>query len=506
MRATNRFAILALLLLAIALSCNTITKFGEATTTPSDRPIPPEADFEPTPTFDAPPNPNPGPDGIGDPYFEDLGNGGYDVQHYNIALDVDMDANEISGSTTIDAIATQQLTSLNLELLGLVIEEISVNGEPALFERNGNELTIYLPQPFSQDASMQIVIGYYGTPGEGADNSSLPEYSEGWIYYGNGVVVAGEPTGASTWYPVNEHPLDKATYSFAITVDQPYEAAANGVLDGVEVSSSESTFRWVMDDPIAPYLVTLAIGEFHIEEDVGPSGVRIRNYFGVGVTEEVRDDFALQGNMIAFFEEVFGPYPFDVYGVVVHDRDLGFALETATLVVFGDGFTDEYVVAHELSHMWFGDSVGLTVWKDIWLNEGFATYASMLWNEHAYGQDALDDEVRSNYEQLALYGEFLSGEPIGDPGADNLFGYDIYYRGALTLHALRLKVGDEAFFDILRTYSQRFAHSNATTADFITIAEEVSGQQLDEFFDAWLYQVDLPDIPEAGLSVGDFRE
>ncbi|MCL5428759.1 MAG: M1 family metallopeptidase [Chloroflexi bacterium] len=493
------------ILIAASLACNTISNFGAATDTPVATPIPPEPDFEPTPTFEAPPNPNPGPDGIGDPYFEDLGNGGYDVQHYSIALNVEMGSNEISGSTTIDAEALQQITSLNLELLGLTVEEVTVNGEAALFDRNGIELTVFLPEAAVEGDPLQIVIVYYGVPGEGIDVFG-PEYSEGWIYYETGVVVAGEPTGASTWYPVNEHPIDKATYSFAITVDQPFEVAANGILEGVDESGSESTYRWTMDDPIAPYLVTVAIGEFDIDEYTGPSGVPIRNYFGVGVSENVRENFARQGDMIAFFEEVFGPYPFDVYGVVVHDQDLGFALESATLVVFGNSFTDEYVVAHELSHMWFGDSVGLKAWQDIWLNEGFATYASLLWTEHKYGREAMDEEISFNYEQLATYAEFLIGRPIGDPGSENLFSFDVYYRGALTLHALRLAVGDEVFFEILRTYAERYAHSNAATADFIAIAEEVSGQQLDDLFDAWLYQVDLPDIPEMELSAADFVE
>jgi aminopeptidase N len=351
---------------------------------------------------------------------------------------------------------------------------------------------------------LRITVVYYGVPGEGV-NEFGAEYSEGWINYGSGVVVAGEPTGASTWYPVNEHPIDKATYSFAITVDSPFEVAANGVFQNIEESENGSTYRFEMDDPIAPYLVTIAIGEWDIDEYTGPSGVQIRNYFGAGVSENVREDFAREGEMIDFFEDVFGPYPYDVYGVVVHDLDLGFALECATLVVFGDSFTDEYVVAHELSHMWFGDSIGLTTWQDIWLNEGFATYASTLWNEETNGAEALDGEIRFYYEQMAIFREFYSG-PIGDPGTEDLFGRHVYYRGALTLHALRLKVGDDTFFDILRTYYQRFAHGNATTADFISVAEEVSGQDLTEFFDAWLFQTALPDIPEMGLSAADFAE
>jgi aminopeptidase N len=316
--------------------------------------------------------------------------------------------------------------------------------------------------------------------------------------------VAGEPTGSSTWYPVNEHPRDKATYTFSINVAEPYEVAANGVLTNTQDFGDDVTYTWEMRDPIAPYLVTLAIGEFDIDAYLGPSGVPIRNYFGVGVSPGAREDFARVGDMIAYFETIFGPYPFDTFGVVVHDLDLNFALETATLVVFGNSFTDEGVVAHELSHMWFGDSVGLKSWNDIWLNEGFATYATELWNEHAHGREVMDANIISVYEQFALYGEFFGDMTVGDPGPDNLFGYPVYYRGMLTLHALRLELGAEDFFEILRTYTTRFAHSNAATADFIAVAEEISGQQLDELFDAWLYRVTLPDIPQMELFAADF--
>ena len=498
MKIKNRIALPLSLILLTGLACNTIANLGAATAAPTAALSSPEPVFEPTPTFDAPPNPNPGDEGIGDPYFDDMGNGGYDVQHYDIALSVDMEVDDIAGKTTITATATQTLTSLNLDFSGLLITEVTVNGDDALFQRQGGELIIYPPEAIQTGDEFQIDVNYQGTPG--ADTSGA-QYSEGWIYYGDGVVVAGEPTGASTWYPVNEHPSDKATYSFAITVDKPFEVAAVGVFERVDETGSQTTYYWSMDDPIAPYLVTVAIGDFDLEEYTTPSGVPVRNYFAAGVSDEVRANFARIGEMIDYFEEVFGPYPFDNFGVVVHDLDLGFALETATLVVFGRSFTYEQVVAHELSHMWFGDSVGLSVWKDIWLNEGFATYASMLWNEHAYGRETLDGEILTNYERLAR-----GSQSIGDPGASNLFAYDIYYRGALTLHALRLKVGDGIFFDILKTYADRFVHSNATTADFIAVAEELSGQQLDAFFDAWLNQTDLPDIPEMGLSAEDFSE
>ena len=506
MKTKFQLVVVISLLLATSLACNTFTNLVSPSETPSSTPTPTRPTLEPTSTFIAPPNPDPGAEGIGDPYFPDLGNGGYDAQHYSIDLDVDMDANEISGSTTIDLVATQELTSLNFELLGMSVEQVSVNGQQAVFNRNGEELTIYLPQPAALNDALQIVIAYSGIPGQGLDSSGLPQYSEGWIRYDKGVVVAGEPTGASTWYPVNEHPADKATYSFNLTVPKPYEVAANGVFQGVEENGSQSTYRWEMNDPIAPYLVTVAIADFDLVEYSSQSGVPIRNYFAVGVPQSIRDNFAREGDMVDYFETIFGPYPFDAFGVVVHEMDLAFSLECATLVVFGDTFTYEYVVAHELSHMWFGDSVGLEEWKDIWLNEGFATYAQFLWDEHAQGRSVMDQEVRDTYQQIAMFGQLYPEQPIGDPGPDNLFSFGVYNRGGVALHALRLEVGDEAFFNILRTYTERFGGGNAKTADFIALAEEVSGQQLDAFFDAWLYQMDLPDIPQMGLSAADFAQ
>lgn len=499
-----------------ALACNTVTGLldefrtpvvlpGMETETvqPSEEPAT-EEPGEPTPTFVAPENPNPGAEGIGDPYFEGLGNGGYEVAHYDLALDVNVASDHVSGVATITAVSLQDLSSFNLELAGMTVQSVSVNGEPALFDRDEQELTIFPSLPLRAGDIFEVVVEYRGNPGEGINAYGM-DYSEGWLNYGDGIMVAGEPIGASTWFPVNEHPLDKATYSYAITVSDTFDVAANGVLQRIEDNGDSSTHYWNMDQPIAPYLTTIGIARFDVEESTSPSGVAIRNYFGEGVSEDIRADFDKQGEMIAYFETVFGPYPFDAYGVLVHDQDLYFALETATMVVFGKSFTDEYVVSHELAHMWFGDSVGLTAWQDIWLNEGFASYASVLWDEHEYGRDVMDEQLSYVYQQLAEFDDFIPDLPVADPGADDLFNQLVYERGKLTLHALRLEIGDDAFFDTLRAYAERYAHSNASTADFIAIAEEMAGRQLDAFFDAWLYETDLPDIPQMDLSADDFQ-
>jgi len=219
-------------------------------------------------------------------------------------------------------------------------------------------------------------VSYSGMPGE--FNRRGDGYPVSWNSYDDGVMVAGEPAGSSGWYPVNEHPLDKATYSYRITVPAPYSVAANGqLINTISNPDDTSTFVWKSAWPMASYLATVNIAVFDVETEDGPNGVLIRNYFEENISQRTRSTFDRQAEMIEFFNEVFGPYPFSAYGAVVHNLDLGFALETQTLSLFGRR-TGEGVVAHELAHQWFGNSVSLKSWQDIWLNEGFASYAEIL--------------------------------------------------------------------------------------------------------------------------------
>ncbi|MEQ8672217.1 MAG: M1 family metallopeptidase [Aggregatilineales bacterium] len=534
-----------------------------------------------------------GAEGIGDPYYPMMGNGGYDVQNYNITLDVDMDAEEIAGTTVISAITTQDLARFNLDFGDLEISMVQVNQQPAEYTHANNELTITLAEVLTANTPFTVTVSYIGDP-----NASR---LGGWSFYGEGVLVAGEPTGASGWFPVNEHPLDKATYSYNITVDTPFIVGANGTQQSVLIRDGHATYRWSSQDPMSSYLTTVVIGEFDIVRDETGSGIPIRNYFSVNVPQTALEDFALQADMIDFFETVFGPYPFEAYGSVVHNVPLGFALETQTLSTFGNSFTNEGVIAHELAHQWFGNAVGPAAWQHIWLNEGFATYAEVLWIEHSRGENAMTQRIRGLYQNMAYFGvdvdrttlvEVLADLPltdktftqqeatealnrllagvispiqvgmltgdigtgeitdadlidligsapfdtgeldlrgiydffilldlqatadelglnpnvlVGDPGADNLFAGQVYQRGGLTLHALRLEIGDEAFFETLRTYTARFDNGNVTTDDFIAVAEEISGQDLDALFDAWLYQGELPDMPQLNLYATDFQ-
>src|SRR5829696_3241971 len=550
-----------------------------------------------------------GSSGIGDPYYPLLGNSGYDVQHYTLDLDLDVAGAVITaGTATIDAIALLDLCAFNLDFLGLEIDAIAVDGQPASFSRHSGELTVDPATPLPAGARFSTEIAYHGRPigqeaptvgtllGDilgvilgGAEQKPGPEegeqYGSGWWRGREEIFIAGEPAGAESWFPVNGHPADKATYTLRLTVPQPYSVVANGMMTETIATETGTTTVWQSRDPMASYLVTLHAGRLTTEVREGPRGLPIRTAFAASVPRGQRVMFDRMPQMIDYFETVFGPYPFESAGATIVGAPIGFALETQTLSIFGQiplvgnmpltaeeltGF--EAIVAHELAHQWFGDAVSLLRWQDIWLNEGFATYAQILWLEHTEGvvarnhhlayiyafhatlnpfQDpaqlatldagdviegyrtfsrrflgaTIGDQFVRDYQeglgvateadlenitgeeglaQLATLGvtaDYFPGPAArtGDPGPTELFSPPIVYeRGALMLHALRLTVGDEAFFTILRTWTARFHNGNATTEDFVTLSEEISGEQLDDFFESWLYEPALPELPPAG--------
>jgi aminopeptidase N len=442
--------------------------------------------------------------GIGDPYFPELGNGGYDAQHYTIDLDWDAKTNRIDATVTMQAQATQDLSQFDLDFEGFTITKLTVDDATATYKRQDNELVITPAQPLAKGDAFTTRITYGGVPGDGL-GSAYDRFAVGWNRYDKGVFVASEPDGASRWYPVNNHPLDKATYTLDITVPTPYVVAANGTLKDVQKGSGTTTYVWDSRDPIASYLVTVNIGDLVEQTAQGPNGLPIRHYFPSELAEDAKAAFAKTPDMIAYFNQIFGPYPFEAYGAVVADTNISFALETQTLSLFGKQVavrnnSPEIVTSHELSHQWFGDSVSLKRWKDIWLNEGFATYASALWVEHQYGRARLDAMMTDYYNALTSRElAFMRFVPPGNPPADDLFNQGVYIRGGWTLHALRLSVGDDAFFKILHTYYDRYKYNNAGTEDFIQVAQEVSGKDLTALFDTWLYAKDVPDVPEMGL-------
>ncbi|MFH0917189.1 MAG: M1 family metallopeptidase [bacterium] len=450
-----------------------------------------------------------GSEGIGDPYFPSAGNGGYDALHYEIALAVDPVAGTVVGSVTIESRAVQGLDSFALDFSGLEIESVRVGGLPAEYRRKGQELIVECPDRLATGETFATEVAYSGKPVPQEDSDTL---SVGWQQVGDAIYTLDEPQGAATWFPVNDHPSDKATYVFRITVPKPYVAAANGVLVKTEAKGADQTFVWEMRQPLASYLAAVTIGKYEVQEMTAPNGVPIRNYFAPEVAEAAEAAFARTGEVMTFYADLFGAYPFEAYGVVVPDVDTGAAMENQTLALFGrdvlvkrmsDPILGAVYLSHELAHQWFGNSVTITRWKDIWLNEGFATYASWLWLEYDQGREMLDEQVRQSLGVLSSEKQ----PPPGDPGAEDLFGASVYRRGALTLHALRLTVGDDTFFRILRAWASRHRHGNVWTEDFIALAEEeaqfLPGTDLAGLFETWLYGEGTPGLPVTnGVAIG----
>src|SRR3990172_2948655 len=349
--------------------------------------------------------PRPGADSAGDPFYPGLGNGGYDVEHYTLELSVDVARQTLLGTATIEAQATQDMSAFNLDFAGFEIDAVTVNGTPSMYSRSGWELAITPSEPLRAAATFTTVVAYHGTPGEGVELDDAP-FDLSWAFHADGAyVMNGEPSGAPTWYPVNAHPSDKATYTFRITVPRPYLVAANGVLKQTIKHGNVVTYVWEARDPMASYLSTVNVGRFIVQEAVGPGGLPIRHYVSEGFANVASAILDRTADMIAFFSERFGAYPFEAYGVAVVGGEGHGGLEAQTMTVLTGHLLEdlaamddrlppedraEIIAAHELAHQWFGNSVSLMRWSDIWLNEGFATYAGWLWLEHTAGPVVYD--------------------------------------------------------------------------------------------------------------------
>jgi aminopeptidase N len=452
-------------------------------------PTAPVTTSAPAPAATTPPS-GAGASGLGDPLFPLLGNSGYDVAHYTIELDVDTVSQLLRGKTTIEATADQTLTAFNLDFTGMHVDGVTVNGGPAFFDRNGSELVVRPAAAIPAGSLFTTVVDYGGSP----QSRTFPGVPVpiGWRWTLDGAVAVGEPALSHAWFPANDHPSDKATYTFRVTVPRGLEVAANGRRTQVDIGEDTTTYVWEMARPMASYLATMIIGFLERRDVDVVRGVAIRDYLPPG--PELPEEFGRTGEMLGFFADRFGPYPFETYGVAVSD---GFelAVETQTIPVIGrqvlEGPELEELMAHELAHQWFGNSVSIASWNDIWLKEGPATYAEWLWLENEQGPAAYEQEV---IEAHAIELD-ATLPPAGSPPADDLYNTAVYERGALTLHALRQEVGDVAFFETLRAFHARFGGGSASTEDFVTVAEEIAGKDLGALFEAWLYAPEVPSLP-----------
>ncbi|MFY1673226.1 M1 family metallopeptidase [Plantactinospora sp. WMMB334] len=433
----------------------------------------------------------PGATGIGDPYFPTYGNGGYDVAGYHLRVRYDPATDELTGDATIEATATQDLSRFNLDLAGLTVSSVRVDGTDAAYARAEDELVVTPGTGLGRGRAFSVRVRYAGKP---APITSPDLGSGGLLHTSDGAIALGQPESASTWFPVNDHPLDKATYRIEATVPAGLAALSNGVPGGSSTDAGWTTWRWAERAPMASYLVTLVIGRYRVSTGTH-AGRPLVTAIAAGLPAggPAEESLARTGEIADFLATRFGPYPFDAYGgIAVADNRIGYALETQSRPVYGPAFfatgPNLGVVAHELAHQWFGDSVSIRRWSDLWLNEGFATYAEWLWSEQDGGPSA----------QAIFEREYAAtdwAEPALDPGRSEIFSRAVYKRGALAVHALRRTVGDETFFRILSGWTAERRNGNATTDDFVAHAERVSGKELRAFFGAWLSDTTAPPVP-----------
>ncbi|MBN0043839.1 M1 family metallopeptidase [Streptomyces actuosus] len=427
--------------------------------------------------------------GAGDPYFPLAGNSGYDVRHYGLTLRYDPGSRRLDGRAVLTARATRDLTRFDLDLRGLTVTALTVDHVKAGFRRRGQELVVTPRRPVHRGRTFRVTVAYAGTPGPVTDPDGSPD---GWIPTDDGAFVAGEPQGAMTWFPGNNHPRDKASYDFTLTVPEGRTAVANGVLLGSRTARGWTTFRWRQTEPMATYLATATIGTFRVHRYTTRDGITVYDAVDPREAKAAAPVVRQLPSVLEWESRMFGPYPFRAAGSVVdHAPNVGYALETQTRPLY-DSAPDLSTLVHETAHQWFGDSVSLTSWKDIWLNEGFATYAEWLYAEQHGGRSAQAefDALLARPASDALW-EF----PPGDPGSGaHLFGTPVYARGAMALHALRRAVGDRTFRRILRAWATGHRTGHGTTAQFVRLAERESGRHLRGLFRTWLYTPGRPHL------------
>ncbi len=415
----------------------------------------------------------------------------FDVTHYLLDLDFNDSFSRVSGTVavTLESVVPE-LSEIVLDLANtMTVSSVTREGVPAPFQHASAQLTIQLASPVLEGESVTVVIAYGGVPVSGGF---------GWNRYYNGtgrmVWSLSEPQNARDWWPCKDRPDDKALVEERWTVKPTWIATGNGVLQGVEtLPSGRKRYTWIASRPLTTYLVSIAAADFltYSETYIALDGepMPVDYYVYPERFAAAQESFNVTVPMIEFYAELFGEYPFveDKYGMT--NFPFAGAMEHTTNSSYGYFLVDgghryDYIVAHELAHQWWGDSVSPETWPDIWLNEGFASYSEALWEEHIGGVEAYRAYM------AAMNGSPFSG-PLYDP--NQLFGRTVYDKGAWVQHMLRWVLGDEAFFASQRGWYELLRDSYGNTDQYRTLMEAHHGGPLDWFFDQWVYGANEPE-------------
>ncbi|MBZ5735395.1 M1 family metallopeptidase [Nocardioides sp. TRM66260-LWL] len=417
-----------------------------------------------------------------DTLFPGQGNTGYDVQHYDVRLSYVPATDRVSAQVTLTARSRARLDSFHLDYDGPRLTGVTVDGRRAMVRRSGTELVVTPARPVASGHRFTARVSYAGTPQRLQDQDGS---FEGWLRTGDGAITLNEPIGALTWLPSNNTPADKATYRFTLSTPRGYRAVANGALVSERVGETRTTSVWSVREPMATYLATVGFGRYRVTtgtyRSVDGRSIPLRSYVDAG---ETPGSTTRLPEVLSTLEGWFGPYPFASAGSVVDDADVDYALETQTRPFYPPGFADVLTVVHETAHQWFGDSLTVRDWHDLWLAEGFATYAEWLWTG-SHGGRTPQQEFDRRYAKPA-------DDPLWSPAPrrftepGQLFGDPVYQRGAMTLQALRTRIGDADFAALLKAWPRERRHGSVTTAQFERLAERISGQDLTTLFRDWL--------------------
>ncbi|MDJ0961086.1 MAG: M1 family aminopeptidase [Acidimicrobiia bacterium] len=448
-----------------------------------------------------------------DPYAPGLGNGGYDALHYHVDMAFTLNAPEnveegaeydpadaevrVDATTTIDIAATQPLTEIAFDFTGSTVTSVTVDGAEASFEREPVKLLVTLPEPAATGDEISIAVAYTGKPD--MIDSRVARVEVGWAGTPEGSWhVRTDPDGAHRWFPVNDHPSDKATYLFDILVPIEYAAGAPGVLERSYSGIESSSYRWAVNDEIPPSGTTAVIGALEVVPDERASAglaIDIRHLLPADMAADRPGALDNIPDMMGFFEERFGPFPYDAFGVAVVDGPITGLGANSWAILSRAELEDEdaeLAIVRGLVRHWFGDSLTPASWKDVWLSASLVRYAEWLWIERDLGDryaDAVASKARSNVAQSGW-------PPPTEPRIGDAYVGSVFIHGAIALHAVRLRMGDAAFFDMISTFYDEFAGGTATTNDLNTVVLREAGSTIRYVYDQWLTADELPGFPD----------